>query len=100
MAFGVAEVVGEADAEGVGAELGLVGTLADVPGLSDALGAGAPDVGAVFVGAGLVAVGLGVVGFGVGLGVGFGGVGAAGGAMLGFCPEPKRNPRTVPGAGL
>jgi hypothetical protein len=50
---------------------------------------------------------LGVMGLGVdlvGLGLGFGGVGAlvlagAGGAMPGCCPEPNRKPTTEPGTG-
>ena len=47
----------------------------------------------------LLGFGLGVVlGFGVELGRGA--LTAAGGAVSGFPPDPKANPRTVPGAGL
>jgi hypothetical protein len=104
-------VEGDEDADVLGEPVGELDGLADrvVPGVADAvpppavveavvLGAVDPllvvrvvvDRGAAVVGSGslVVFVGAGSLVF----------VGA-GGATLGCCPEPKRNPTTVPGAG-
>ena len=93
----------------------LGGALADAEGVADVDGVDAPDdpgvaavpdpvvvplvgrdVGGFVVGFGVV--GLGVVGFVVGFGceVAVG----AGGAVRGCCPDPKRNPMTLPDAGV
>ncbi|MGL4175580.1 MAG: hypothetical protein ACRCSN_05835 [Dermatophilaceae bacterium] len=93
---GVGEVVGPAVPGGGDAE-----AVADAEGAaaSEPAAGGRPGVGPVVDGAAVrgrdVAVGGGgVAGFGVEVAV------AAGGAARGCCPEPNRQPSTVPGLGL
>lgn len=103
LADGVAVALTEAEALGEGEAAALfpvVGRAAEVG--VDPFGITVTR-GAAVVGRGAVVRGFGFgVAFTVGLGVGFGVATAvlAGGADRGFCPEPNRNPTTVPGAGL
>jgi len=106
----VALVDGVEDADALGEPVGEVDELAvcDAPVVGDA---GPPPavVEAVVLGAVVRGVVVRVVAFGAavvrsGSLVAFGGAGSlvfggAGGAIRGCCPEPKRNPTTVPGAG-
>lgn len=104
LAVGLADALADAEAPAEGVAVALrpvVGRPVEV--VVDPLGATVVR-GAAAVGRGLVVAGFGCgfgVAFTVGLGVGFGVLVAvfAGGAVRGFCPEPNRNPTTVPGAG-
>ena len=100
---GLADGLAEADAVALaaGGALGRVDAEPPtLPGVDPVLEVAPPDVG---VALGVVGLGADVVfvGFGVGFLVGTGVLVfvGAGGATRGCCPDPKRKPTTVPGAG-
>lgn len=108
LADGAAVALAELEALGEGEALRDGETAAVLPVVGRAAEVGVDPFGATVVrgpavvGRGAVVRGVGFgVAFTVGPGVGLGALVAvfAGGAERGFCPEPNRNPTTVPGFG-